>query len=55
MARKPYAYTELSNIRCSSCGKRLKKNLLAKKPKAQLCYICYRALKSTRQEGRYGR
>ncbi len=41
MAKKPYTNTELSDKRCRSCGKRLKKNLLAKRPDADLCYRCF--------------
>jgi len=54
MAKKPYTYREMSNKKCASCGKNLKKNLVAKKPNATLCYICYRAAKN-QQEGRYDR
>ena len=49
MAKKPYTYREMSNKKCASCGKNLKKNLVAKKPNATLCYICYRAVRNASQ------
>lgn len=49
MAKKPYTYREMSNKRCAVCGKNLKKNLVAKKPDAKLCYICYRAARNASQ------
>ena len=55
MARKPYQYKELSNIRCHLCGKRLKKNVIVRKPTADTCYVCSRILRITRQEGRNAR
>ena len=62
MAKKPYTYREMSNKKCASCGKNLKKSLVAKKPNATLCYICYRAarnnaqlLKMNQREERYDR
>ena len=40
--KKPYKHTELSDKRCIKCGKRLKKNLLVKKPNAVKCYKCWK-------------
>jgi hypothetical protein len=39
--KKPYANTDLSDRKCKKCGNRLKKNLLVKKPNAELCYKCF--------------
>ncbi len=38
--KKPYKFTELSDVMCR-CGRKLKKNLLAKKPGATKCYKCF--------------
>jgi hypothetical protein len=39
--KKSYKNTEFTEKRCGSCGKPSKKNLLAKNPKANLCYHCF--------------
>ena len=39
--RKPYRFDALSDRKCRLCSKRLKKNLVAKKPDADLCWICF--------------
>ncbi len=39
--KKPFRNTELSTKKCISCARRLKANLLVKKPKAEKCYRCY--------------
>ncbi|MBA7562304.1 hypothetical protein ES708_03956 [subsurface metagenome] len=39
--RKPHRFNDLSDRRCTACGNRLKKNLLAKKPGAKLCWRCF--------------
>lgn len=38
--KKPYLNVDLSDKKCA-CGKRLKKNLLAKKPNADKCWGCW--------------
>jgi len=41
--KKPFKYTEREPTKkCKKCGRPLKKNLLAKKPKADLCYPCFK-------------
>lgn len=41
--KKPFAYTDREPARmCKKCTRPLKKNLLARKPKADLCYRCYK-------------
>jgi formylmethanofuran dehydrogenase subunit E len=40
--RKPFKHTEMSDKVCSHCGKPLKKNLLHKQPKANVCYRCFK-------------
>lgn len=53
MAKKPYKYNVLSNVRCIICNKRLKKNVVERKPTADKCYVCSRVLRLARQgEGR---
>lgn len=47
---KPFHFSELSDMRCS-CGKRLKKNLIAKKPHADMCFKCWYALETHRKGG----
>lgn len=39
--KKPYHYNDLSDRRCKRCGSRLKKNLLAKRPNAELDFKCW--------------
>jgi hypothetical protein len=39
--KKPFKNTDLSQKRCTDCGRRLKKNFVTKKPKADLCYKCF--------------
>ena len=50
MARKPYDFRELSDIRCSNpdCRKPLKKNVVERKPEGSLilCWACW--VKKTR-------
>lgn len=66
MAKKPFKYNELSNVKCDgphktmgtknagcSKGNFLKKNLLARKPTADRCYHCYNI--DHPQEGRVGK
>lgn len=44
--KKPFKYTDLSaTARCVRCGKKLKNNLLVKKPKARFCYACFQKTK----------
>jgi hypothetical protein len=43
--KKPFKHTDLSEKRCKLCHRPLKKNLLAKRPDAELCYKCF-ALKT---------
>jgi RNA polymerase-binding transcription factor DksA len=38
--KKDFKYNELSNISCDKCGKRIKKNVLSRKPNVRLCYRC---------------
>jgi len=42
MAAKPYRYNELSEKECSTpgCKRRLKKNVLARRPGTEQCYKC---------------
>ena len=40
MAKK-VNFNELSDIRCVDCSKLLKKNLVARNPKAKRCNVCY--------------
>lgn len=41
--RKKHNFRDVSERRCKNCGKRLKLNLLEKKPAAKLCYACHHA------------
>lgn len=43
--KKLYKNTEFSEKGCESCGKPLKKNLLAKQPRARFCYRCWYPIK----------
>lgn len=48
--KKIFRFDELSDKRCQDCGIRLKKNLVARKPTAKMCYVCFwvrRYLKET--------
>jgi hypothetical protein len=38
--KKQYKFNELSNVKCIKCGKKLKMNLVSKKPTAKICYAC---------------
>jgi predicted CXXCH cytochrome family protein len=41
--KKPFKHTDLSNsARCIRCGKKLKNNLLVKRPNAKLCFKCHK-------------
>ena len=40
MSKKSH-FTVKSNERCKVCGVQLKKNLVDKKPNANMCYKCY--------------
>lgn len=44
---KPFRYTELSDRVCKTlgCERRIKKNVLVKKPDADRCYKCYRRIR----------
>jgi hypothetical protein len=48
--KKPYSYLALSPKKCS-CGKRLKMNLLAKKPNALDCFHCHYTAEIARRGG----
>jgi hypothetical protein len=48
--KKPFHYLALSPKKCS-CGKRIKKNLLAKQPNAFDCFHCYYTAEITRRGG----
>lgn len=37
---KPFKYNQLSRISCAKCGKKVKLNVLARKPETRLCYRC---------------
>lgn len=39
--KKPYAHNVVSNCRCISCHKPLKRNLIERVPDAQYCFKCY--------------
>ena len=39
--KKPFRNTDLSEIKCKRCGRRLKKNLIDKNPDAELCWGCW--------------
>lgn len=39
--KKPFSNNDFSNKKCVSCGRPLKKNLLAKKSKADKCFRCF--------------
>ena len=45
MAKKPYTFTEMSEVRCDNpkCGKLLKKNVVERKPKGSpiFCWECW--------------
>lgn len=43
--KKPYKFTDKSGVRCVACGTRLKKNLVVKKPDADMCYKCFREMR----------
>jgi RNA polymerase-binding transcription factor DksA len=53
MAHKPFTHDRLSNKLCIGCGKRIKRNLLHRKPDAKFCYSCFKTaqLKHQRREG----
>lgn len=40
--RKPFKFTDLSEVRCARCRKQLKKNVLARKPSVSVCFDCFR-------------
>ena len=48
MSKKPYQYDILSDQTCEKCGRKLKMNLVAKKPTAKVCYRCYMRLRGKR-------
>jgi hypothetical protein len=52
---KPYKHTDRDpNHKCIRCGRPLKRNLLAKRPKAELCYQDFRRLQgkiASRRDG----
>lgn len=48
--KKPFAYTEVSDKKCEVCGKQLKKNLIAKKPDANICYRDFRKKRLAKQK-----
>ena len=39
--KKPFEFNGLSEVTCK-CTAKIKKNVLARKPNARLCYNCYR-------------
>lgn len=43
--KKPFDYTVLSTKTCINCGKKLKMNLVVKKPTANRYYNCYKKIK----------
>ena len=48
--RKPFRFNELSAKKCSTkgCQRKIKKNVLDRKPGTELCFDCYRALQAGR-------
>lgn len=48
--KKPFTHEDLSGKVCTTkgCNKRIKANLLARKPGATKCYDCYRQEQETR-------
>jgi len=44
--KKPFMFNQLSGVKkCVVCGKGLKRNLLEKKPDADMCYKCFREMR----------
>lgn len=39
--KKAYHFSDLSEVKCQSCGKRLKKRIVEQTSKARNCYNCY--------------
>lgn len=52
--KKPFRHTELSDRRCIDCERRLKKNLISRKPTAKRCYKCYRIRRFKHQHKKGG-
>jgi len=48
--KRPYRYDQLSDRTCN-CGRRLKLNVLARQPRAVLCYKCWKARKKVARRG----
>ncbi|NIO83426.1 MAG: hypothetical protein GTN53_22955 [Candidatus Aminicenantes bacterium] len=44
--KKLFKHTDLSDRRCIDCGRRLKKNLIARRKNAARCYKCHRGFRS---------
>lgn len=40
--KKPYENTVLSSRACVRCGRRIKLNVLVRRPDSDLCYKCWR-------------
>ncbi len=53
--KKPFDYKELSNKRCCGCGRKLKKNLVAKNPDATRCYKCDDEIKRAKRQSKNDR
>ena len=41
-SQKKVDYKELSNKRCTECGKPLKQNIVSRNPHARLRYVCFK-------------
>jgi hypothetical protein len=42
--KKAFDFRQLSDRKCRECGRQLKRNLIEKKPKADLCYKCFKKM-----------
>lgn len=38
--KKPFKYDVMSDVRCGTCGNFIKANVIARRPKARICYKC---------------
>jgi len=39
---KKHPYNVMSNVKCNSCGKKIKQNIIDRNPEAKHCYKCGR-------------
>jgi len=51
--KKPYKFTELSDKTCATCPKKLKKNVVERKPTAEHCYKCSQIIRDNKQAESY--